>query len=121
SIEIQDGFIRSEIATRHRSVASTDICAAWLRRPRRIYEEEISPTSTELSDYVKQQSKATLAALYESLETLWVCHPDKLRRADIKALQLVEASKAGLQTPHSTLISNDPVKATAFVGSLGET
>jgi glutathione synthase/RimK-type ligase-like ATP-grasp enzyme len=121
SIEIQDGFIRGEIATRHRSVAFTDICAAWLRRSSGMFEESISFTSTELSDYVKQQTRATLAALYESLETLWVGHPQKLLRANIKALQLAEASKAGLQTPYSTLISNDPVKAAAFVNSLGET
>src|SRR5439155_5443601 len=39
---------------------------------------------------------------------------------EVKALQLAEASKAGLKTPH-TLISNDPAKASGFVGSLGET
>jgi glutathione synthase/RimK-type ligase-like ATP-grasp enzyme len=120
SIEIQDGFIGGEIATKHRSVALTDICAAWLRRSSGMFEESISFTSTELSDYVKQQSRATLAAFYESLETLWVGHPHKLLRANIKALQLASASKAGLQTPY-TLISNDPAKAAAFVDSLGET
>jgi glutathione synthase/RimK-type ligase-like ATP-grasp enzyme len=51
---------------------------------------------------------------------LWVGHPHKLRRANVKALQLIEASKAGLKTPH-TLISNDPARAAAFVGLLGET
>ena len=49
----------------------------------------------------------TLRTLCESLQTLWVCHPHKLQRADLKALQLAEASKAGLKTPN-TLISNDP-------------
>jgi len=121
SIEVQDGFIGGEIATKHRSVAFTDICAAWFRRASNMLEESSSFTSTELGDYVKQQSRATLALLYESLETLWVGHPQKLQRAGIKGLQLAEASKAGLQTPHSTLISNDPAKAAAFVDLLGET
>ena len=61
----------------------------------------------------------TLTTLYQALQTLWVGHPHKLRRADIKALQLAEASKAGLKTPH-TLISNDPAKAAAFVDRLGD-
>src|SRR5437588_8402563 len=77
SIEIQDGFIGGEIATRHRSVALTDICAAWFRRSSGIFEESISITSTELSDYIKQQTRATLATIYEGLETLWVGHPHK--------------------------------------------
>ncbi|TMD68894.1 MAG: hypothetical protein E6I91_03500 [Chloroflexi bacterium] len=38
----------------------------------------------------------------------------------IKALQLVEASKAGLKTPH-TLISNRPERAAAIVDTFGET
>jgi len=38
----------------------------------------------------------------------------------VKALQLAEASKAGLATP-ATLISNDPERATAFVEALGDT
>jgi hypothetical protein len=42
-----------------------------------------------------------------------------LPRAEVKVLQLAEASKAGLKTPH-TLISNDPAKAAAFVDALGE-
>jgi glutathione synthase/RimK-type ligase-like ATP-grasp enzyme len=43
-----------------------------------------------------------------------------LRRAEVKALQLAEASKAGLKTPN-TLISNDPAQAAAFVDALGDT
>jgi glutathione synthase/RimK-type ligase-like ATP-grasp enzyme len=49
-----------------------------------------------------------------------VCHPYKLQRADIKALQLAKASQVGLKTPH-TLISNWPAKASAFIDRLGET
>jgi glutathione synthase/RimK-type ligase-like ATP-grasp enzyme len=73
----------------------------------------------QLNDYIKVQSTATLRTLYAILQTFWVCHPHKLHRAEIKALQLAEASKAGLKTPY-TLISNQPAKATAFVDLLGE-
>ena len=47
----------------------------------------------------------TLETLCHGLQTLWVGRPHKLRRADIKALQLAEASKAGLKTLR-TLISS---------------
>jgi glutathione synthase/RimK-type ligase-like ATP-grasp enzyme len=60
-----------------------------------------------------------LTSICDSLQTLWVSHPYKLRRAEVKALQLQEASKAGLRTPH-TLISNDPSRAAAFVSALGD-
>jgi glutathione synthase/RimK-type ligase-like ATP-grasp enzyme len=59
-------------------------------------------------------------AVCAGLETLWVSHPFKLRRGEVKALQLAEASRAGLKIPH-TLISNDPAGATTFVDALGAT
>jgi len=120
SIEIQDGRIEGEIVNEYRRVAFKDICAAWFRRPQSLFSGIRNLTSTKLEDYVKAQSMATLNAVYEGLQTLWVGQPSRLRRADIKALQLAEASKAGLKTPH-TLISNDPAKAAAFIGMLGET
>lgn len=120
SIEIQDGSIEGEIATTRRTVALKDICAAWYRRPHSLFGSgRVLSPSTQLSDYVRVQSLATLKTLYETLQTFWVCHPYKLQRAEIKALQLAEASKAGLKTPH-TLISNRPEKAAAYLDLLGE-
>ena len=118
SIEIQDGEISGEIATPSRTLALQDICAAWYRRAYR-GEVERAP-STQLDDYIKKQSMETFSTLYQSLQTFWVCDPSKLQRADIKALQLAEASRAGLKTPH-TLISNRPATAAAFIDRLGET
>ncbi len=125
SIEIRDDCIEGEIVTEHRSVAFRDICAAWYRRPKRPLADVTNASSSELDgyrleDYIKRQSRATLSTLYETLDTFWVGHPSRLRRADIKALQLAEASKVGLQTPH-TLISNHPGRVAAFVDSMGET
>lgn len=119
SIEVRDGCIEGEISNKYHRVAFSDICAAWLRRTQNLILKRRELTSTRLEDYVKAQSMATLAALCESLETLWVGHPRKLRRADIKALQLAEAHKAGLLTPE-TLISNDARQVAAFLERLGE-
>lgn len=119
SLEIHDGRIEGEIKNAYHRVALSDICAAWYRRWRNIYTGPINATSEKLVDYVQAQSAATLAALCEGLRTLWVSHPHLLRRAEVKALQLAEASKAGLKTP-KTLISNDPAQVAAFVEALGE-
>lgn len=120
SIEIRDGSIEGEIATAYRRVAFKDVCAAWYRRPHSLLPGVANPLAAKLSDYVRIQSTATMRALYETLPAFWVGHPFTLQRAEVKALQLAEASKAGLKTPR-TLISNQPEKAAAFVDRLGET
>ena len=117
SIEIQDGRVQGEIRNANHQVGFDDICAVWFRRARNLFAGRPSLTSEKLENYVKAQSTAAVVALCASLQTLWVSHPFTLRRAEVKALQLVEASKAGLKTPH-TLISNDPPQATAFVDAL---
>jgi glutathione synthase/RimK-type ligase-like ATP-grasp enzyme len=119
SIEIQDGRIQGELRNAEHRVAFDDVCAAWFRRSRNLFDGRISQTSEKLDNYVRAQSTATLIAVCASLETLWVSHPFKLRHGEVKALQLAEASKAGLKTPH-TLISNDVTRATAFVDALGD-
>lgn len=119
SIEIgDDGRIEGEIKNAHRRVEFSDICAAWYRRSRNVYDTPVNLSSATLDNYIAAQTSATLAALSEGLDTLWVGHPPKLRRAEVKALQLALASKAGLKTPH-TLISNDPARAEAFIDMLG--
>jgi glutathione synthase/RimK-type ligase-like ATP-grasp enzyme len=120
SLDLRDGRVQGVIRNADQAVALEDISAAWYRRARNLFEgRRLSLTSEKLDNYVRAQSTATLAALCECLETLWVSHPHKLRRAEVKALQLVKASEAGLQTPH-TLISNDPAQVRAFVDGLGD-
>jgi glutathione synthase/RimK-type ligase-like ATP-grasp enzyme len=120
SLEVQDGRVRGEIRSGSDAVALDDIGAAWYRRARNLFEgRRLSLTSEKLDNYVRAQSTATLAALCECLQTLWVGHPHKLRRAEVKALQLLKASEAGLKTPH-TLISNDPGQVRTFVDALAD-
>ena len=101
-------------------MAFDEICAAWFRRAGNLFETRLSMTSEKLDNYVKAQTTATVAALCTNLETLWVSHPFALRRGEVKALQLAEASKVGLKIPR-TLISNSPEQAATFVDALGDT
>jgi glutathione synthase/RimK-type ligase-like ATP-grasp enzyme len=120
SLDVREGRVRGEIRSGSDAVALDDICAAWYRRARNLFEgRRLSLTSEKLDNYVRAQSTATLAALCECLQTLWVGHPHKLRRAEVKSLQLLKASAAGLETPH-TLISNDPAQVRMFVDALGD-
>jgi glutathione synthase/RimK-type ligase-like ATP-grasp enzyme len=97
-----------------------DIRAAWFRRSGNLYETRLTITSEKLENYVKIQTQGTVSALCSSLQdALWVSHPLTLRRAEVKALQLVAASRAGLKIPH-TLITNDPERATPFVAAMGD-
>jgi hypothetical protein len=118
SIEIEQGRVQGELRDSDGRVGFDDICAAWFRRSGNLYETRVNITSEKLDNYVKIQSQATLSAVCSSLQALWVSHPLALRRAEVKALQLAEASKAGLKIPH-TLISNEPDRARAFVDALG--
>src|SRR5215211_7502119 len=122
SMEVRDGRIDGEIRNAQHRVAFHDICAAWYRRSRALFAPlpSLNLIQGDLENFVKVQSATTLTALFGSLETLWVGQPYKLRRAEVKALQLAEASKAGLATP-ATLISNDPERAAVFLEALGDT
>jgi glutathione synthase/RimK-type ligase-like ATP-grasp enzyme len=122
SMEIRNGRIDGEIRTARQRVALHDICAAWYRRSRGTFAPlpRLNVTHGDLENFVKVQSDMTLTGLFAALQTLWVGQPLKLRRAEVKALQLAEAGKAGLTTP-ATLISNDPERAAVFVKALGDT
>jgi glutathione synthase/RimK-type ligase-like ATP-grasp enzyme len=103
-------------------VAFGDICAAWYRRSRAVFAPlpSLNLLYGDVENFVRVQSTATLSGLFAGLQTLWVGQPFKLRQADVKAVQLAEAARAGLATP-ATLISNDPDRAAAFVEALGDT
>jgi glutathione synthase/RimK-type ligase-like ATP-grasp enzyme len=122
SMEICNGCIDGEIRTDGQRVAFHDICAAWYRRSRGLHAPlpSLNLLHGDLENFVRVQSSATLAGLFAGLQTLWVGQPFKLRQAEVKAVQLAEASKAGLTTP-TTLISNDPEWAAVFVEALRDT
>jgi len=122
SMEICNGRIDGEIRTARQRVAFHDICAAWYRRSRRLFAPlpSVNVLYGDLENFLRVQSSATVSGLFDGLQTLWVGQPSKLRKAEVKAVQLAEASKAGLATP-ATLISNDPERAAVFVEALRDT
>lgn len=122
SMEICNGRVDGEIRNARQRVALHDVCAAWYRRSRGTFAAlpSLNVTHGDLENFVQVQRDMALSGLFAGLQTLWVGQPLTLRRAEVKALQLAQASKAGLTTP-ATLISNDPARAAAFVAALGDT
>ena len=121
-MEICNGRIDGEIRNAHRRVALHDVRAAWYRRSRALFAPlpSLNLLQGDLENFVAVQSSATLTGLFAGLQTMWVGQPFRLRRAEVKALQLADAGKAGLATP-TTLISNEPDRAAGFVEALADT
>ena len=106
-----DGLV-GDVSAGGRTFRTTDLRAAWYRRPRPPWLRGTLPAG--MVRFVSTQARATLAALWQAIpENRWVASPAALLRADVKALQLVHAARAGLAIP-DTLITNDPARARGF-------
>lgn len=103
SLEVAGGSCLGSLAKPGRKVSFDQIGSAWYRRPR---EPVPAPgTDPRANEYVVRQCTEMLSATYAILGSVWVGEPDRLRRAEIKALQLLHAEAAGLTVPR-TLFGN---------------
>jgi ATP-grasp ribosomal peptide maturase len=94
-----------------RSVELSKVCGAWLRRP--------SPITVDAVSEAAWATREARAGFHGVLATLpWLSHPEDLRRAEHKPLQLQMADRAGLSVP-PTLITNDPAEAARFAAEHG--
>jgi len=101
------------LMTESEAIDLEEVYSIWYRRPRLVSfdQEAISPEGV---DFARDEWKAALEAVYALLnEKLWVSHPDRLRDAARKPIQLRIAQSLGFRTPR-TLITNDAGKAKAF-------
>ena len=87
-----------------------DFYSIWLRRP----QPFSSPTSEKAIHFAQDEWNALLEGIFAlSKGSLWVSHPDQLKLAARKPVQLVLAEELGIETP-KTLITNDSYKAKEF-------
>ena len=87
------------------------------RRPEEPKSHDLKELAPETAASVTEEALLTIqgilrAALHES--TLWISHPDSIRRANFKPRQLRDATALGFNVP-DTLITNDPAKAKEFI------
>jgi len=101
----------AEIVTPLRSLRLEQVRAAWLRERG---DPGLDPAlRAESREFAAGQARTTLTALYALVGDRWLSHPDALRTATDKVLQMRQAAAAGLTVP-DTLISNDPDRVTGF-------
>jgi glutathione synthase/RimK-type ligase-like ATP-grasp enzyme len=103
----------------HGPVRIDQIDVIWWRRfyvDAQISSEVSDPDARDL--IVRDGRAAFLGALLAEFTGRWVNEPDASRRAEMKALQLVAARRAGLAVPR-TLISQDPGAIRQFVADVG--
>lgn len=116
SLEVRNGTLDGEVVTADRRLALDRVACAWLRRPGTpTVDAHLDPAATE---YALTQSRDLLHFLNTVLGDAWIGHPNRLRTAEVKPLQLLRASAAGLRTPE-TLITNDPARVRHFFGEVG--
>jgi hypothetical protein len=101
----------AEIRTPLRSLRLEDVRAAWLRRPG---EPVVDPAVRQESrEFAVQQARSTLTAMYALVGDRWLSHPESMRAAAEKVLQMRRAAAAGLAVP-DTLIGNDVDRVVEF-------
>jgi len=101
------------ILTSSGEINLNDVDSIWYRRPRLVSldGEMLEPEGIE---FARDEWRSALESAYALLhKPLWVSHPDKLREAARKPVQLRIAQSIGLDIPQ-TLITNNPDKAKEF-------
>lgn len=90
-----------------------DFYSIWYRRPRLVAMNSNEFNYEEI-EFAREEWRALIEATYAlTKKSLWVSHPDRLREAARKPVQMLFARQIGFKTPR-TLITNDPGEAKTF-------
>jgi glutathione synthase/RimK-type ligase-like ATP-grasp enzyme len=84
----------------------------WYRRPGKfVLPEELLPNEDE---WLRRECAAFVDGMFANTDALWVSDPHKIRRAELKTLQLRVARKLGFRVP-DYIVTNDPDRARSFL------
>jgi glutathione synthase/RimK-type ligase-like ATP-grasp enzyme len=111
SIEIADGRVDGSIEIHGQTVALSAIRSIWYRQGYPFTVSSALPADERR--FAESESNSAFSGLLRLVDCLWVNHPDKIRIASCKVLQLRVAQELGFLVPR-TLISNDPDKVRGF-------
>jgi glutathione synthase/RimK-type ligase-like ATP-grasp enzyme len=105
---------RSAISWESQEIDLSAVGSVWYRRPGNLHlPEELSPKEAE---WVRGECSALINGIYANTDALWVSEPHRLRRADLKLLQLRLAWQLGFQLP-DYIVTNDPERARSFLAA----
>jgi glutathione synthase/RimK-type ligase-like ATP-grasp enzyme len=104
------------LATASRQVELESIRSVWYRHPAAPgLPAGLAENERRFAD---AESRSVLSGMYQTFDWFWVNHPDRVRVANSKPLQLRLASELGLRIP-KTLITNDPGEVRRFHAANG--
>jgi hypothetical protein len=97
-----------------RTIAASDIVSVWYRKPKPFaLPAHLGPDEAE---FARRELTDLVAGFFSAGDWFWVSHPDKMRAASLKTLQLAVARRVGLRIPR-TIVSNDPDEIRRFRAS----
>jgi glutathione synthase/RimK-type ligase-like ATP-grasp enzyme len=102
---------QGQISGRGISFDWDEIKSVWYRRPDPF--EFPDNLTNEEKEFAAYETTAVFAGMWRSFDALWVNHPDRIRVAESKALQLKVARELGMPVP-STLFTNDAERLRKF-------
>lgn len=102
----------------YRAIEGKDVRSCWYRKPGHLSfaERGLHRIDQEMSE---MEWDATIHAICDSLDAMWVSHPDAIERASRKYLQLEVARKVGFSVPEF-VIGNNPEQLTQFLAEFPE-
>ncbi len=114
TVESTSSSARAVISWEEQEIDLAQVGSVWYRRPGNLnLPEELTPKEAE---WLKGEASALINGIYANTDALWVSEPHRIRRADLKLMQLRLARELGFRTPEY-LVTNDPDKARSFIGA----
>ncbi|MCE1238138.1 MAG: hypothetical protein LWW93_17450 [Hyphomicrobiales bacterium] len=93
-----------------------EIGAVWYRRPQAFSLS--AGLGAEEREFAHHECTAVTQGMWRSFDAFWVNHPDRIRIAESKPLQLTLARRLGFRLPR-TIFTNDPAQARALWQACG--
>lgn len=93
-----------------------EIGAVWYRRPQAFSLS--ADLGAEEREFAWHECTAVMQGMWRSFEAFWVNHPDRIRVAESKPLQLALARRLGFALPR-TIFTNDPEEVRALRETCG--
>jgi hypothetical protein len=94
--------------------ASKQFSSAWYRRLPAVTAPPEPAPEPWVGDFIMSERRRLLEGIWHATDWFWVNHPDAVRRAENKLVQLRRAGECAFRLP-KTLVTSDPLKAASFV------
>lgn len=114
SVALSGGQATGRLEIAGRDIDLTTVRSVWYRHP----SPSALPDSLNAEErrFADAEIRSALAGLFQLFDWFWVNHPDRVRVAGSKILQLRRARELGFEIP-ATLVTNDPRKVREFFGA----